>query len=56
VLYGIVLGFVVYVITEMAAMAGGAGVLEPAFAAVAPAFVAIVIGMTVLLFREDGRV
>lgn len=55
VLYGIVLGFVVYVITEMAAMAGGAGVLEPAFAAVAPAFVAIVIGMTVLLFREDGR-
>ena len=55
VLYGIVLGFVVYVITEMAAMAGGAGVLEPAFAAIAPAFVAIVIGMTVLLFREDGR-
>lgn len=55
VLYGIVLGFVVYVITEMAAMAGAAGVLEPAFAAVAPAFVAIVIGTTVLLFREDGR-
>jgi len=55
VLYGIVLGFVVYVITEMAAMAGAAGVLQPAFAAVAPAFVAIVIGTTVLLFREDGR-
>lgn len=55
VLYGIVLGFVVYVITEMAAMAGAAGVLEPAFAAVAPAFVAIVMGTTVLLFREDGR-
>lgn len=55
VLYGIVLGFVVYVATEMAAMAGAAGVLEPAFAAVAPAFVAIVVGTTVLLFREDGR-
>ena len=55
VLYGIVLGFVVYVITEMAAMAGAAGVLRPAFAAIAPAFVAIVIGTTVLLFREDGR-
>ena len=55
VLYGIVLGFVVYVITEMSAMAGAAGVLEPAFAAVAPALVAVVIGTTVLLFREDGR-
>jgi lipopolysaccharide export system permease protein len=56
VLYGIVLGFVVYVITEMAALAGAAGVLEPVFAAVAPAIVAMVIGMTVLLFREDGRI
>ena len=56
VLYGIVLGFVVYVITEMAAMAGAAGVLGPTFAAVAPAIVAMVIGTTVLLFREDGRI
>lgn len=55
VLYGIVLGFVVYVVTEVAAMAGAAGVLGPAFAALVPAFVAIVIGTTVLLFREDGR-
>lgn len=55
VLYGIVLGFVVYVVTEVAAMAGAAGILGPAFAALAPAFVAIVIGTTVLLFREDGR-
>jgi len=38
----------------MAAMAGGSGMLQPTFAAVAPAFVAIVIGMTVLLFKEDG--
>jgi lipopolysaccharide export system permease protein len=55
VLYGIVLGFVVYVVTEMAAMAGSAGILQPAFAAFAPAFVALVIGTTVLLYREDGR-
>lgn len=55
VLYGVVLGFVVYVITELAAMAGGAGALEPLFAAVAPAVVAIIIGTTVLLYKEDGR-
>lgn len=56
VLYGIVLGFVVFVITEMSERAGAGGVLDPAFAALGPAFVAIVIGVTVLLYREDGRV
>jgi lipopolysaccharide export system permease protein len=55
VLYGIVLGFVVYLVMEMAAIAGSAGILQPAFAAFAPAFVAMVVGITVLLFREDGR-
>lgn len=55
VLYGIVLGFVVFVITEMADRAGSTGVLDPAFAAVGPALVAIVIGVTVLLHKEDGR-
>lgn len=55
VLYGIVLGFVVYVVTEMAATAGSAGILQPAFAAFGPAFVALVVGTTVLLFREDGQ-
>lgn len=55
VLYGIVLGFVVYVVTEMAAMAGSAGIIEPAFAAFAPALAAIFVGTTVLLYREDGR-
>jgi lipopolysaccharide export system permease protein len=55
VLYGVVLGFVVFVITEMADRAGSTGVLDPTFAAVGPAFVAIVIGVTVLLHREDGR-
>ncbi|RYE11387.1 MAG: hypothetical protein EOP22_00575 [Hyphomicrobiales bacterium] len=55
VLYGVVLGFVVYVVTELANRSGFAGVLDPAFAALGPAFVAVVIGSTVLLYKEDGR-
>jgi len=54
-LFGIVLGFVVFVTTEMADRAGSAGVIDPTFAAWGPAVVAIVIGMTVLLYKEDGR-
>jgi|GEM_PF-508727 len=54
VVYAILAGFVVFVITEMADRAGSAGVLDPTFAAYGPAFVAIVIGLTVLLYREDG--
>lgn len=55
VLYGMVLGFVVFVITEMADRSGSTGVLDPLFAAIGPAVVAIVIGVTVLLYKEDGR-
>ncbi len=55
VLYGIVLGFVVFFITEMADRAGSAGALHPTFAAAGPAAVAILVGLTVLLYREDGR-
>lgn len=55
VLYGIVLGFVVYVVTEMAGRAGEAGVVQPVIAVLGPAVVAIVAGATVLLNREDGR-
>jgi lipopolysaccharide export system permease protein len=55
VLYGIVLGVLAYVVSEMAGRAGGAGVMHPAIAVVGPAVVAIVIGVTVLLNREDGR-
>ncbi len=55
VLYGIVLGFVVYVVTEMAGRAGDAGVIQPVIAVLGPALVAIVAGATVLLNREDGR-
>jgi lipopolysaccharide export system permease protein len=46
---------VVYVVTELANRSGFAGVLDPTFAAVGPAFVAIVIGLTILLYKEDGR-
>jgi lipopolysaccharide export system permease protein len=55
VLYGIVLGFVVYVVTEMAGRAGDAGVIQPVVAVFGPALVAIVAGATVLLNKEDGR-
>lgn len=56
ILYGIVLGLIVFVITEMADRAGSAGVLDPVVAAWGPALAAAVIGLTVLLRREDGRV
>jgi lipopolysaccharide export system permease protein len=56
IVYGIVLGLVVFVITEMADRAGSAGVLNPIAAAWGPALTAIVIGLTVILRREDGRV
>ena len=55
VLYGIVLGFGVFVVNEMSERAGSAGVLAPNSAAWGPAIVAIVIGLTVLLYKEDGR-
>ncbi len=54
VLYGMVLGFLVFVITEMADRAGTTGVLDPFFAATAPALIAIVAGVSVLLYKEDG--
>ncbi len=52
----VVLGFLVFVVTEMADRAGSSGALDPMLAAVGPAVVAIVIGLTVLLRKEDGRV
>ncbi|HTJ57806.1 MAG TPA: LptF/LptG family permease [Devosiaceae bacterium] len=54
IIYSILIGFVVFVISEMADRAGSAGVLSPMFAACGPAFVALVIGLTVLLYKEDG--
>lgn len=54
ILHGILLGFVVYVLTSLADRAGSAGVLDTAFAAWGPAILSIVIGVTVLLYVEDG--
>lgn len=56
IVYAIFLGFVVFVIGEMADRAGSSGALDPTLAACGPAFVAIVIGLTMLLYTEDGRV
>lgn len=55
ILYGIVLGFVVFVINEMADRAGSSGVLSPMLAAWGPAMVSTIIGLTILLYKEDGR-
>ena len=55
IVYGIVTGFVVFVITEMADRAGSSGVLDPAFATWGPAWVSVLIGLSVLLQKEDGR-
>ncbi len=54
IIYGIILGFVVFVITEMADRAGSSGVLDPALATWGPAFVSVIIGLSVLLKKEDG--
>ncbi len=56
ILYGIVMGFVVFVITEMADRAGSSGVLAPELATWGPAVVSVLIGISVLLRKEDGRV
>lgn len=53
-LYGILVGFVVYVVGELAGRAGYAGALQPLAAVLAPAGLALLAGATVLLFREDG--
>lgn len=55
VLYGILLGFVVYAVAEMASRAAYAGAMQPAVAVLGPSLLAIVAGATVLLNREDGR-
>lgn len=55
IIYGIILGFVVFVITEMADRAGSSSVLDPAYATWGPAAVAVLIGISVLLRKEDGR-
>lgn len=51
---GIVAGFVLYVVSKLAIDLGRAGAISPFVAAWAPAIVASLVGMTVLLYQEDG--
>jgi len=55
IIYGIILGFVVFIVTEMADRAGSSGVLDPAFATWGPAALSVLIGLSVLLKKEDGK-
>jgi lipopolysaccharide export system permease protein len=54
ILTGVVAGFVLYVVNELARDLGLGGLVSPALAAWLPAVVAILISMTVLLRQEDG--
>ncbi len=54
-IYGIILGFIVFVITEMADRAGSSGVLQPAVATWGPAVISVLVGLSVLLKKEDGK-
>jgi lipopolysaccharide export system permease protein len=54
ILGGVVAGFVLYVVTEIARDLGSEGLVPAALAAWAPGAVATLLGVTVLLYREDG--
>jgi lipopolysaccharide export system permease protein len=54
ILTGVIAGFVLYVVNELARDLGLGGLVSPAVAAWLPAIVAILISMTVLLRQEDG--
>jgi lipopolysaccharide export system permease protein len=55
VLFGIVMGFALFTINEMAVRAGNADVLSPLAAALGPGFVSVIVGVTALLYSQDGR-
>ena len=54
ILTGVAVGFVLYVVTELARGLGRSGVVSPMIAAWTPAIVATLLSITVLLHREDG--
>jgi lipopolysaccharide export system permease protein len=54
ILTGVIVGFVLYVVSELAIGLGRSGVVNPAVAAWAPPIVATLASVTVLLHREDG--
>lgn len=54
ILTGVAVGFVLYVVTELARGLGRSGVVSPMIAAWTPAVIASLLSITVLLHREDG--
>lgn len=54
ILGGVTAGFVLYVVTEIARDLGSEGLVPAALAAWAPGVVATLLGVTSLLYREDG--
>ncbi|GAA0782590.1 LPS export ABC transporter permease LptG [Roseibium denhamense] len=54
ILGGILSGFVLYVLTELAKDFGGAGIVPPLVAAWAPGIFGVLMGLTILLHQEDG--
>ncbi|MBB3930886.1 lipopolysaccharide export system permease protein [Kaistia hirudinis] len=54
ILTGVIVGFVLYVVSELAIGLGRSGVVNPAIAAWSPPLVATLASITVLLNREDG--
>ena len=51
---GIVAGFVLYVVSVLIKSFGGAGIIPPIAAAWIPVVIAMALGVTVLLHKEDG--
>lgn len=54
ILCGILAGFVLYVLTKLVITFGSNGLVPPMLAAWTPAFVGTLIGVTILLYQEDG--
>jgi lipopolysaccharide export system permease protein len=54
ILSGVLAGFVLYVVNEISRDVGGAGLVAPPVAAWIPGVVASLMGLTVLLYQEDG--
>jgi lipopolysaccharide export system permease protein len=54
ILGGIIAGFVLYVLSELAKDLGGAGIVPPLVAAWAPGIFGVLMGLTILLHQEDG--
>ena len=55
ILFGIIMGFALFTINEMAVRAGNADVLPPLWAMAAPAIVSVIVGLTALLYSQDGN-